>query len=58
MTSAVHYVRFPFTAAEVAAFDAGPVTLLVDHIDYPDGRLGVVLSDATRAELAGDLAGE
>ena len=58
VTSAVHYVRFPFTAAEVAAFDAGPVTLLVDHIDYPDGRPGVELSDATRAELSRDLAGQ
>ena len=33
----------------------GPVTLLVDHAEYPDGRPGVVLSDATRAELARDL---
>jgi hypothetical protein len=58
VTSAVHYVRFPFTPAEVAAFEAGPVTLLIDHTGYPDGSPGVVLSDATRAELSRDLAGE
>jgi len=57
VTSAVHYVRFPFTDAEVAAFDVGPVTLLVDHPGYPDGRPGVELSDVTRAELSRDLAG-
>ena len=57
VTSAVHYVRFPFGPEEVAAFGAGPVTLLVDHEEYPQGRPGVVLSDATRADLARDLAG-
>jgi hypothetical protein len=54
-TSAVHYVRFGFTSDQVAAFVAGPVTMVVDHPGYPDGRPGVVLSDATRAELAADL---
>ena len=56
-TSAVHYVRFVFTPEQAAAFAAGPVTLVVDHPEYPDGRPGVVLSDATRAELASDLGG-
>ena len=58
VTSAVHYVRFPFTPAEVAAFGAGPVTLSVDHAGYPEGRPGAELSDATIAELVRDLAGE
>jgi len=58
VTSAVHYVRFRLTPDDVAAFDEGPVTLLVDHTGYPDGRPGVVLSDATRTELSRDLAGE
>ncbi len=58
VTSAVHYVRFPFTPGEVAAFAAGPVRLVVDHREYPDGRPGVVLSDATRVELSRDLAGD
>ncbi len=55
VTSAVHYVRFPFTPAEVTAFAAGPVTLMINHPGYPEGRPGVVLSDATRAALTGDL---
>jgi len=57
VTSAVHYVRFPFTPSEVAAFGAGPVTLIVHHPEYPDGRPGVVLSNATRALLMEDLTG-
>jgi hypothetical protein len=57
VTSAVHYVRFPLTPDEVSAFSAGPVTLLVDHPEYPDGHPGVQLADATRALLDEDLAG-
>jgi Protein of unknown function (DUF3501) len=57
-TSAVHYVRFALTPAHVAAFAAGPVRLVVDHPEYPEGRPGVVLGDASRAELAADLRGE
>jgi hypothetical protein len=56
-TSAVHYVRFGFTTAQVEAFASGPVRLVVNHPEYPDGRPGTVLSDATRAELGTDLAG-
>lgn len=58
VTSAVHYVRFPCIPGEVAAFATGPVRLVVDHREYPDGRPGVVLSDATRVELSLDLAGD
>ena len=54
-TSSVHYVRFPFTPAEVAAFATGPVTLVVNHPGYPEGRPGVLLSAATRAVLTEDL---
>ena len=54
-TSAVHYVRFPCGSGEAAAVATGPARLLVDHAEYPAGRPGVVLSDATRAELSGDL---
>jgi hypothetical protein len=57
-TSAVHYVRFALDDRQVEAFTSGPVRLLVDHPAYPDGRPGVVLGDATRAELATDLAGD
>lgn len=58
VTSAVHYVRFRCTPVEVAAFGVGPVRLTVDHPAYPEGRPGVELADPTRAELAGDLAGD
>ncbi len=57
-TSAVHYVRFHFTEAQVAAFSSQPVALAVNHPEYPDGLPGTSLGDATRGELAGDLAGE
>jgi Protein of unknown function (DUF3501) len=57
-TSAVHYVRFAFTPAQVETFEPGPVRLVVNHPDYPDGRPGTLLTDATRAELSADLAGD
>lgn len=57
-TSAVHYVRFPLTPEQVAAFSARPVRLAVNHPAYPDGLPGAVLSDGARAELAADLRGE
>jgi hypothetical protein len=57
-TSAVHYVRFAFTPEQVEAFGAGPVRLAVNHPDYPDGRPGTLLTDATRAELGADLTGD
>ena len=55
-TAAVHYVRFRLSPAQVEAFGPGPVTLAINHPNYPDGLPGVVLSDATRAELASDLS--
>ena len=55
VTSAVHYVRFPCTPAEVAGFAEGPVRVVVDHAAYPEGRPGVELSRLTRAALYGDL---
>jgi len=54
-TAAVHYVRFRLTPDQVEAFARGPVTLAINHPHYPEGLPGVVLSDATRAELASDL---
>jgi hypothetical protein len=56
-TSAVHYVRFHFTPPQVAAFPSQPVCLAVNHPGYPDGLPGTWLSEATRSELAADLAG-
>ena len=57
-TSAVHYVRFAFTAEQVEAFAAGPAALAVNHPAYPDGLPGTALGPATRAELVADLRGE
>jgi Protein of unknown function (DUF3501) len=56
-TSAVHYVRFLFTPEQVEAFATEPVTLAVNHPEYPDGLPGTPLSEATRVELGTDLAG-
>ncbi|MGD0313023.1 MAG: DUF3501 family protein [Acidimicrobiales bacterium] len=56
-TSAVHYVRFHFTDRQVESFATDPLTLAVNHPEYPDGRPGTGLSEATRAELLADLTG-
>jgi hypothetical protein len=58
VTSAVHYIRFPFTEAQIAAFAEGPVVLVVSHPQYPDGASGTELSSEARAELLGDLRGD
>lgn len=53
-TSAVHFLRFPMTNAQAAAFKAGAAALRVgcDHPGY--GHLAVI-GEASRAELARDL---
>lgn len=54
ITSAVHYVFWGLTAEEVAAVEAGAVTLVIDHPAYvEETRLG----PETVAELRADLAG-
>lgn len=54
-TSSVHFVRFPFTLAQVAKFCASNarIVLGIDHFDY--GHM-TVLSEAARVALAGDFA--
>jgi hypothetical protein len=55
ITPAVHYLRFPFTEAQVAAFgEAAEVALVSTHPAYP---ARTVLEPAVRAELLGDLLG-
>ena len=53
-TAAVHYVFWTLTPDEVAAVEAGPVTLVIDHGAYPHET---VLGAATVAELLADLQG-
>ncbi len=52
-TPAVHYVKFRFTLAQVAALREGPAFLEITHPEY---RESVELSPAQRSELAADLA--
>ena len=54
-TSSVHFVRFPFTDTDAAAFRTPDARVLIgcDHPNY--GHLAVVGEDS-RAELAKDLA--
>ena len=51
MTASVHYIRFPFTPEQMAAF-APPVVLAVVHPAY---RYETTLNDATIGELTMDL---
>jgi hypothetical protein len=51
-TAAVHYLRFVFTPEQVAAFDRGPVRLLVDHPEY---RYDVTLDAVQHAALVPDV---
>jgi len=52
ITASVHYIRFALDPAQVGRFAAGPVTLAVDHPEYPEQA---VLSEEVRAELLTDL---
>ncbi len=52
ITAAVHYIRFEFTADQVARFGDSAVQVIVDHPEYPQA---VTLGSETVAELASDL---
>jgi hypothetical protein len=55
VTPAVHYIRFPFTPAQVAAFEGlEEVALVARHPEYEERT---VLPDPVRQELLGDLRG-
>ena len=55
VTPAVHYLRFPFTEDQVAAFaEAAEVALVSSHPAY---EARTVLPPAVREELLGDLRG-
>ena len=51
-TAAVHYLRFAFTPEQVAAFQQGPVRVIVDHPEYRDEA---ELDEVQRSALAADL---
>jgi len=51
-TSAVHYLKFAFTADQARALAEDPAALVVDHPAY---EVRVPLADDVRRELAGDL---
>jgi hypothetical protein len=54
--SAVHYVRFPFTAAQLERFASGEsLRLRIDHANY---RAEAKIEAATRTSLLRDLRGE
>ena len=54
VTSAVHYLQFSMTPAEIETLGAGQASLEIDHPAY---RESAELSSATVAELLGDLLG-
>jgi len=51
-TAAVHFLKFPFTRAEIDMFASGPVHVVVDHPDYDQD---VVLTEEQHDALLGDL---
>jgi uncharacterized protein DUF3501 len=54
-TSSVHFLHFPLTPAQVAAFKSPGARVLIG-CDHPRYAHMAALSDETRAELAKDLA--
>jgi hypothetical protein len=53
ITSTVHYLRFPFDVEQRELLATGPARIVIDHPEY---KVWVELTDAQRAELAGDFA--
>ncbi|HYL51378.1 MAG TPA: DUF3501 family protein, partial [Acidimicrobiia bacterium] len=51
-TAAVHFLKFPFTRAEIDMFASGPVHVVVDHPDYDQD---VVLTEEQHDALLADL---
>ena len=49
----MHYLKFPFDAQQRAELANGSARFVIDHPEY---QVWVELTDAQRAELAGDFA--
>jgi hypothetical protein len=54
ITASVHYVHFDLSPDDIAAFEEGPVALVIDHEQYGHEA---ILGDDTLAELLADLRG-
>jgi hypothetical protein len=54
-TSSIHFLHFPFTALQIAAFQGGTAEVMV-RIDHPNYGHAAIVGDGVRAELAGDFA--
>ena len=52
ITPSVHYIHFELTPAQVAQFEAGPVTVKVAHPNY---TFASELADSSRSALLSDL---
>jgi hypothetical protein len=53
-TSAVHFLHFAFTPAQIAAF-RDPAQEVMIRIDHPSYGHAAIMSESVRAELAGDF---
>lgn len=54
-TSSVHFLHFPFTPAQIAAF-RDPAQEIMVRIDHPNYGHAAIMNDAVRGELSGDFA--
>ncbi len=54
-TAAVHFLKFPFTPADIDMFASGPVHIVVDHPEYDQD---VTLDEVQHAALLADLRDE
>jgi hypothetical protein len=55
-TSSIHFLHFPFSPAQIAAFRNGSAEVMV-RIDHANYGHAAIVGDAVREELAGDFAG-
>jgi hypothetical protein len=53
-TSSVHFLHFPFTAAQIEAL-RNPASDVLIRIDHPNYGHAAIVGDALRAELVGDF---
>ncbi len=54
-TSSIHFLHFPFSAAQIAAFRDASVDAMI-RIDHPSYGHAAIIGGAVRVELLGDFA--